>query len=47
MKDRKEAIFDIEADIQCMEWCLGQEFTLKDYIESQKHLVEILKSLDE
>jgi hypothetical protein len=33
------------AEIQCMESCLAQGFTLNDYIESQKLLVEILNKL--
>ena len=42
---RTNTINDIEAEIQCMESCLGQGFTLKDYIDCQKQLIEILNSL--
>ena len=42
---RNETINDIEAEIQCMESCLAQGFTLQDYIDCQKQLVEILDSL--
>jgi len=47
IQDRENRIKDIEAELQCMESCLGQGFTLSDYIDSQKSLVEILKSLNE
>ena len=46
IQDRENRIKDIEAELQCMESCLGQGFTLSDYIDSQKSLVEILKSLN-
>ena len=46
IQDRENRIKDIEAELQCMESCLGQGFTLSDYIDSQKNLVEILKSLN-
>ena len=42
---RTETINDIESEIQCMESCLAQGFTLKDYIDCQKQLIEILNSL--
>jgi hypothetical protein len=44
-KRRVEIISGIEAEIQCMEACLGQGFTLQDYIDCQKDEVEILSSL--
>ena len=47
IQDRENRIKDIKAQLQCMESCLGQGFTLSDYIDSQKSLVEILKSLNE
>ena len=46
IQDRENRIKDIKAELQCMESCLGQGFTLSDYIDSQKSLVEILKSLN-
>ena len=46
IQDRENRIKDIKAQLQCMESCLGQGFTLSDYIDSQKSLVEILKSLN-
>ena len=44
---RKEEIFNIEGEIQCMESCLAQGFTLQDYIESQKQLKDILEAINE
>ena len=43
---RKKEIEQIEDEIQCMESCLGEGFTLRDYIETQKHLIDILKGLN-
>lgn len=43
---RMNTINDIEAELQCMESCLAQGFTLQDYIDTHKHLVEILLSLN-
>ena len=42
---RTQNISDIEAEVQCMESCLAQGFTFQEYIECQKHLIEILKAL--
>ena len=44
---RKKEISNIEDELQCMESCLSQGFTLSDYIDTQKHLIEILKGLNE
>ena len=44
---RTNQINAIEAELQCMESCLAQGFTLQDYIDCQKRLVEILISLNE
>ena len=44
---RKEEIYNIEGEIQCMESCLAQGFTLQDYIECQKQLKDILKGINE
>ena len=46
IQDRQNRINDIESEIQCMESCLAQGFTLQDYIESQKGLIVILKGLN-
>ena len=46
MTDRENQIKEINASIQCMEACLGQGFTLLDYMESQKALVLILQNLN-
>ena len=46
IQDRQNRISDIESELQCMESCLAQGFTLQDYIESQKGLVIILKGLN-
>ena len=43
---RTQSISDIKAELQCMESCLEQGFTLQDYIDCQKQLVEILESLN-
>jgi len=43
---RKKEIDQIECEIQCMESCLEQGFTLSDYIETQKHLIDILRDLN-
>ena len=43
---RTNTINDIEAEIQCMESCLAQGFTLQDYIDTQKDLIKILDSLN-
>ena len=43
---RKKEIEQIESEVQCMESCLGEGFTLSDYIETQKHLIDILKGLN-
>jgi hypothetical protein len=45
-RDRAEVISGIEAELQCMEAFLYQGFTLQDYIDSQKHLIEILQGLN-
>ena len=42
---RNNSISDIRAELQCMESCLAQGFTFKDYIDCQKQLIEILESL--
>ena len=47
IQDRENRINDIKAELQCMESCLGQGFTLKDYIDAQKHLIEMLEGLNE
>ena len=47
IQDRENRINDIKAELQCMESCLGQGFTLQDYIDTQKHLIEILEGLNE
>jgi hypothetical protein len=44
-KRRVEIISGIKAEVQCMEACLVQGFTLQDYIDCQKDEVEILSSL--
>jgi hypothetical protein len=44
--DRQNTIKEIESELQCMMSCLEQGFTLEDYIESQKDLIAILKSLN-
>lgn len=44
---RTATINDIEAELQCMESCLAQGFTLQDYINCQKDLVGILASLND
>lgn len=43
---RTNEINSIEAELQCMESCLAQGFTLQDYIDTQKQLIEILKGLN-
>ena len=47
IQGRLSRIEDIESEIQCMESCLYQGFTLKEYIETQEHLIEILKGLND
>tara|TARA_R100000951_G_scaffold9030_1_gene8126 strand:- start:147 stop:335 length:189 start_codon:yes stop_codon:yes gene_type:complete len=44
---RTNEINAIEAELQCMESCLAQGFTLQDYIDTQKHLIEILDGLNQ
>lgn len=45
MIEQEIIIERLEDELQFMESCLGQGFTLKDYIDRQKHLIEILKAL--
>mgnify|MGYP003633111567 CR=1 FL=1 len=47
IQDRLTRIEDIESELQCMESCLSQGFTLEDYIDTQKHLIEILNGLND
>tara|TARA_R110002012_G_scaffold318308_1_gene536361 strand:+ start:15730 stop:15885 length:156 start_codon:yes stop_codon:yes gene_type:complete len=44
--EREKEIKNILSELQCMNSCLAQGFTLKMYIESQMHLVDILTQLD-
>ena len=46
IQDRQNRISDIEAEVQCMESCLAQGFTLQDYIETQKQLIDTLIGLN-
>ena len=46
-KIRRNAVIDnIKAELQCMESCLAQGFTLQDYIDTQKNLIKTLESLN-
>ena len=47
IQDRENRINDIKAELQCMESCLEQGFTLQDYIDTQKQLIEMLEGLNE
>jgi len=46
MHDRQNRIRDIKAELQCIESCLAQGFTLQMYIDSQKDLIKILEGLN-
>lgn len=46
MSNHTETIKDLKAELQCMESCLAQGFTLEDYIACQKELIEILKGIN-
>jgi len=46
IQDRQNRISDIKAELQCMESCLAQGFTLQMYIDSQKDLIGILEGLN-
>ena len=43
---RTNEINSIEDEVQCMESCLAQGFTLQDYIETQKQLIDKLIGLN-
>lgn len=45
IQDRQNTINDIESELQCMESCLAQGFTLQMYIDTQKDLIKILRGL--
>ena len=44
--DREATINTVKAEVQCMEVCLAQGFDFKDYIQTQKDLIETLTSLN-
>ena len=46
IQERQGRISDIKAELQCMESCLAQGFTLQMYIDSQKDLIKILEGLN-
>jgi hypothetical protein len=47
VQDRLNRIEGMESELQCMESHLSQGFTLKDYIDMQKYLIEILKGFND
>lgn len=47
IQERTNRINGIKAELQCMESCLAQGFTLQDYIDTQKNLIKTLSSLNE
>jgi len=46
-ESRAESINSIKTEIQCMESCLAQGFTLAMYIEAQQATLEVLEFLYE